>query len=83
MLELEDLPESDSEIQDADTCYGASNPSGGHHCLQSVVSGLARSIEQKIVVAPVTESQGALRDPRQQSEDNADLEAKDYVEDYA
>src|SRR5215211_928604 len=52
-FEVEDLPESDSEIQNPHTTYCAANPTGSDHCLEPLNACLAGCIQQKIVVAPV------------------------------
>ena len=79
MFEVEDLPKSHAEIEQAETGHGAANPAGGDHALQSIKSGFARRVEQKIIIAPVAQTEKTLWNPRQQREHNADFQAKNNV----
>lgn len=44
-------------------------------------AGLARGVQKEIVVAPVAETEGALRNPGQQRQHNADFKAQNNIED--
>ncbi len=43
-------------------------------------ASFARGVDQEVIVAPVAQSECTLRNPGQQREHDADLEAKDNVE---
>ena len=45
-------------------------------------AGLARGVQEKIVVAPVAQSERALRNPGQEREHNADFQAENNIENY-
>ena len=83
LFEVEDLPESDSEIQKPDATDSATDPTRRNNRLQPLNARLAGSIQQKIVVAPIADSPHTLRPPGQHGKEDADLEAKDNVEDNA
>src|ERR1700730_16959710 len=52
LLEVENLPESDSQIQRANAGHSASPPTRRNDGLQTIEAGLAGCVEQKVVVAP-------------------------------
>lgn len=83
LLEVEDFPKRHSQIQDAQTADCAPNPTRSNHTLQSVEPGLSRGVQKEIVVSPITQTEKSLRNPGQQREYNANLQAKDNVEDDA
>jgi len=82
-FEVKDLPESDSEIQDPNATDRAAHPTGSDDGLQSMTAGLAGSIQQKIVIAPVADAPHAVRPPRRHREKDSNLEAEDDVKDNA
>src|ERR1044072_3528246 len=82
-FEIKNLPERNSEIQKPDPAHRAANPTGSNHCLQSLNPRLARSVKQKIIVAPVADSPHSVRPPRRHREKDTNLEAKDNVKDNA
>ena len=82
-FEVEDLPERDSEIQKSDATHSASHPTRRNHRLQTLNARLARSIQQKIIVAPIADAPHPMRPPRQHRQKQADLEAKDDVKNNA
>src|SRR5689334_18806941 len=82
-FEVEDLPECDAEIQQPDTTYRATHPTGSDYCLQTLNACRARSIQQKVVVAPIADSPHSVRPPRRHGEKNANLEAQDDVKNNA
>lgn len=79
MFEVEDFPKGHAEIEQAETGHGAAYPARGHHALQSIKSRLARRVEQKIIIAPVAQTEKTLRNPGQQREHNANFQAKNDV----
>ena len=83
VFEVKDLPERHAQIQQTETGDGASYPSGGHHTLQLIESGFTRGVEQKIIVAPITQAEKALRNPGQERQHNANFQAKNDVKDNA
>ena len=82
-FEVEDLPERDAEIQKSDTTHRAAHPTGRDHCLQTLNACRARSIQQKVVVAPVAQTPHSLRPPRKNRKEYSYLKAENDVEDYA
>src|SRR5215213_2520830 len=82
-LEVENLPERDPEIQESDTAHRAAHPTGSDHCLQTLNTCLAGSIQQKVVVAPVADAPHAVRPPRRHREKDPNLEAQDDVKNNA
>ncbi len=82
-LEVENLPERDAEVQKADAAHRAAHPTGSDHSLQTLNTRLARSIQQKIVVAPIADSPHSVRPPGRNREKDADFEAEDDVENNA
>lgn len=80
LLEIKDLPECHPQVQQAQTSYRTSNPSGSHHALQTIESGFTSRVQQKVVVAPVTQAEKPLRNPRQQGEHYANFQAQNDVE---
>ena len=82
-FEVEDLPERNAEIQESDATHRAAHPAGGDDRLQTLNTRLARSIQQKVVVAPIADSPHAMRPPRRHGEKDANLEAEDDVENNA
>src|ERR1051325_2034470 len=82
-FEVENLPERDSEIQKSDATHSASHPTRRNHRLQTLYARLARSIQQKIIIAPIADAPHPMRPPRQHSQEQPDLEAKDDVKNNA
>lgn len=80
---MEDFPKGHTQVQDPQTSDRSSDPTGSNHALQAVETCLTRGIQKEIVVSPITQSQEPLRNPGQQRQHNADLEAKDNIEDNA
>ena len=76
------FPEGDPDVQETNACHCPTYPTGSNYSLQVIHAGFARSVKQKIIVAPVTQPEGTLRDPRQEREHNTDLQAEDDIEDY-
>ena len=83
VLKIENLPKCHAEIQQSEAGHGAAHPARSDYGLQAIESGLARGVEEKIVVAPIAEAEKVLRNPGQQREHNANFQAKDDVKDYA
>ena len=82
-FEVENLPERNTEIQEPDATHRAAHPAGGDHRLQTLNTRLARSIQEKVVVAPIADPPHAMRPPRRHSEKDADLETEDDVKNNA
>ena len=81
LLEMEYFPESNPDVQETNASHCPTNPSGGNNGLQGIHAGFARGVQQKIVIAPVAHNpESALRNPRQEREHNADLQAEDDIE---
>ena len=80
---MKNFPESYPEVQKPNSRDRAAHPSRSDKSLQSVGAGLARRVQEKIIVTPVTQAQGALRDPRQERKHDANLETENNVEDDA
>ena len=80
LLEMKYFPEGDPDVQETNASHCSTYPSGGNDSLQCVNAGFARGVQQKIVVAPVAQPESALRNPRQEREHNADLQAEDDIE---
>src|SRR5215211_7736657 len=78
-FEVENLPERYPEIQKSDTANRAAHPTGSDHCLQTLNTCLAGSIQQKVVVAPIADSPHAVRPPRRHREKDPNLEAQNDV----
>ena len=76
---MHDLPEGDPQVEQAQTRHRAAHPAGRDGVLYALQSGLLRRVEEKVVVAPIAQSERV--NPRQQREHNADFEAQDDVED--
>ena len=83
LFEIEYFPKCDSQVQDSDSGYGAAHPARGNNGLQTIEAGLVRRVKQKIIIAPITQAKKTLRDPGHEREHQADLEAKNDVEDNA
>ena len=83
ILEIEDLPESHTQIQQSESSDSAAHPARRHKVLQSVETGLTRGVEKKVVIPPIAQSKKALRNPRQERQDNANFQAKNNVKDDA
>lgn len=79
LFEMENFPDGDAEIQQTDAAHGATHPTGSDDLLQSLNARRARSIQQKIVVAPVAQAPHILRPPRHHRECNADLDTENDV----
>src|SRR6266851_379877 len=81
-VEVQNLPEGDSQIQNTHTGDCAAHPTRRDDRLQTVDAGLVRRIEQKIVVAPIAQGkpQKSLRNPGHKRQHQPDLQAKDNVE---
>lgn len=77
---MENLPKGDADVEDAHAAYGTTDPARSHHTLQAVHSGLTRGIQKEIIIAPITNSQRAMWNPRQKSQYQTDLEAQDNIE---
>lgn len=82
-FEVEDLPESNSEIQESDATHCTTNPARSDDGLQALNASLACGIQQEIIVTPVADSPHPMWPPRRHGEKNADLEAQDDVKDNA
>ena len=82
-FEVEDLPESNSEIQESNTADRAANPTRSDDSLQPLNASLACGIKQKVIVTPVANPPHPVRPPRRHREKNTNLEAQDDVEDNA
>src|SRR5215470_2194395 len=82
-FEVENLPKRDAEIQQSNTTHRAAHPTGSDHCLQTLNARRARSIQQKVVVAPIADAPHSVRPPRRYREKNANLEAQDDVKNNA
>ena len=81
LLEMKYFPEGDADVQETNAGHCATHPSGGNHSLQGIHAGFARGVQQKIVIAPVAHNpESALRNPGQEREHNADLQAEDDIE---
>jgi len=80
---MEYFPEGHAQVQYTKTCDCPPDPARGHHILQTIKPGLTCGIQQKIVVSPIAKAEKSLRNPGQQSEHEANLQAKDNVEDNA
>lgn len=80
---MEDFPKRHSQIQDAQTGNCATDPTRSDHTLQTIETGLTRGVQKEIVVSPITQAEKSLRNPGQQREHNANLQAQDNVEDNA
>lgn len=79
MFEVEDLPKRHAKIQQTETGDRAPHPARRHKVLQSIEPSFTGGIKQKVVVAPITQTQETLRNPRQKGQDNANFQAKDNV----
>ena len=79
LLEMEYFPKGDPDVQKSDAGNRSPDPSRSNDRLQRVHAGLARSVQEKIVVAPVAQAKRALRDPRQEGEHQANLQAEDNI----
>ena len=78
---MEYFPEGDPDVQETNASNCPTHPSGRHYSLQCVHAGFARGVHQKIVIAPIAHNpESALRNPRQEREHNADLQAEDDIE---
>src|SRR6185369_16399023 len=82
-FEVEDLPERDAEIQKPDTTHRTAHPAGSNDCLQTLNTSLVRSIQQKVIVAPIANSPHAVRPPWRHGEKDANLEAQDDIKNNA
>lgn len=80
LLEMKYFPEGDPDVQETNASHCPTYPSGGNYSLQ-YVAGFARSVQQKIVVAPVAQPKRPLGNPWQEGEHNADFQAEDDIED--
>ena len=80
LLEMKYFPEGDPDVQKTNPSHGATHPAGGNDSLQRMNAGFARGVQQKIVIAPVAQSERTLRNPRQECEHNADFQAEDNIE---
>ena len=81
---MEYLPESDPDVQESDASNCSPNPSGSNYSLQGMDAGLARGVDEKIVIAPVAQHpKCALRDPWQEHKHDADFQAENDIENYA
>ena len=76
---MEYLPKGDPDVQKADAGNCPTYPSRSNYDLQRVHARLARGVQKKIVVAPVAQAERALRDPRQEGKDKANLQAEDDI----
>ena len=83
LLEMENLPESNTEVQEADAGNSATHPAGSNHSLQTLHSSLARSVEQKVIVTPVAQPPHSLWPPWQHGQEETYFQAQDNVEDNA
>ena len=81
--EVEYLPERDAEIQKANTTHRTAHPARSDHRLQTLNASLVRSIQQKVIVAPIADSPHAVRPPRRHGEKDANLEAQDDIKNNA
>jgi len=79
LLEMKYFPEGYPDVQKTNPSHCATHPAGGNHSLQRINARFARGVQQKIVVAPVAQPERTLRNPRQESEHNADFQAKDNI----
>lgn len=77
------FPESDSQVQHSDARYGAAHPPGCDDSRQTIEAGFVRGVKQKVVVAPIAQAKKALRDPWHERQHQANLEAKNDIEDNA
>ena len=80
---MKDFPKRHSQIQDTETGDCAADPARSNHRLQTVKARLPSGVQKKIVVSPVTQPEKSLWDPRQQSKNDADLQAENDIKNYA
>ena len=80
LLEMEYFPKGDPDIQEPDAGNRSAHPARGNYGLQCMHAGFARGVQEKVVVAPVAQSKRALRNPRQERQHNANLQAEDNIE---
>ena len=68
LAEVNSLPDRHANVQYAHTRDRAADPAGGNKTLQFIKPSLARCQHQKVIVAPVAETEQALRNPWQASQ---------------
>lgn len=80
---MENFPKGYSDVQQTYSGYSTPHPTRRDNGLQIIEARLPRCVQQEIVVAPIAQAERALWNPRQQCQNDADLEAEYDVEDYA
>ena len=83
MFEIKDFPKRHAEVEKTKTGHCTSDPSGSDYTLQSVESSFPGRVKEKVVVAPIAQPEKTLRNPGEQSEQDADFQAENDVEDDA
>jgi hypothetical protein len=79
--EIHYFPRAHQDIQNAQTRHCAAHPTRRDKSLQSV-PGFVRREQQKVVVAPVAQTEPSMGYPRQYGKHDAYFETENYVEDY-
>ena len=77
---MEYLPKRYPNIQQTHAGNCPAHPSRSDGDLQRVHAGLARRVQEKIVVAPVAQAKRTLRYPRQERKHEANLQAENNIE---
>lgn len=80
LLEMKYLPKGDSKVQQTDAGHSAAHPAGSNYSLQTLHAGYPYGVQEKIIVAPIAHPKRALRNPRQERQKDADLQAEDDIE---
>lgn len=79
LFEVENFPESDPEIQKPDAAHCATDPTRSNNGLNFVNAGLARRVEQEVVVTPIADPPHAVRPPWSNSEKGADFKTQEDI----
>lgn len=79
------LPEGYHQIQDSYAAHSAAYPTRRDDRAQALQASLLRSVEKKIIVAPIAQTQRRQErhdmNPRQKRQHDADFQAQDNIED--
>jgi len=77
--EVSDLPEGQTEVDEAESGHCAARPAGSDGLLQNVKPRLLRHVDEKEVVAPIAQAERVH--PRQERQHDARFQAQDDVKD--
>src|ERR1044072_920169 len=80
LLEMKDLPKGDPDVQQTDAGNSATHPAGSNYSLQRLHAGYPDGVQEKIILAPIAHAERALRNPRQERQKDADLQAENDIE---